>query len=218
MNTEIANKPVSELSAAELKELLRDTQRKEAAEKAKKEKKYQDAKNQLVNELVHNALGIQDILKEFKGKSFGRLKEHYELMKEYGEVSSNNKGNFQLKSADGQYKVEFVNHVIKEFDERADMAAEHLNEYLSEDVKKRNLKHYKMIKGLIEKKNDKFDVSLVGRLYKMEDDSDHPSWKKAIELFKASYVEVDSSLYVRFFKRNEETGAYENINLNFASV
>lgn len=218
MNAEIASKPVSELTAEELKTLLADVQRKEKAEKAKKEKAYQATKNQLVNELVHNALGIQDLLKEFKDKSFSRLKEHYELMKEYGDVKNNHKGNFQLKSADGQFKVEFVNHVIKEFDERADLAAEHLNEFLSEDVKKRNLNHYNVIKGLMEKKNDKFDVSLVGRIFQMEDEFDHPLWKKAIELFRASYVEVDSTLYVRFFKRNAQTGAYENINLNFASV
>lgn len=218
MNTEIASKPVSELTAEELKTLLADVQRKEKAEKAKKEKAYQATKNQLVNELVHNAIGIRDILLEFKNSSFDRLKSHYELMKEYGEVKSNHKGNFQLKSDDGQFKVEFANQVIKEFDERSELAAEHLNEFLATHVKKRSEADYNMIKGFIEKKNDKFDVSLVGRLFQMEDNYEHPLWKKAIELFKVSYVEVDSAQYVRFFKRNDQNGQYENINLNFASV
>jgi len=65
MNAEIANKPVGDLTSAELKELMKETQRKENAAKVKAEKKYQDTKNQLVNELVHNALGVQEVLKEF---------------------------------------------------------------------------------------------------------------------------------------------------------
>ncbi|HEY9117727.1 MAG TPA: DUF3164 family protein [Roseivirga sp.] len=218
MNAEIANKPVGELTAAELKELLKETQRKEIAAKAKKEAKYQETKNQLVNELVHKALGIQEILIEFKGQGFDQLGAHYELMKEFGEVKSNHKGNFQLKSTDGEYKVEFSNHMIKEFDERAEMAAQHLEEFLLTHVKKKDTEMYEYIKGVTEKNNDKFDINLVGRLFKMEDKFDHPSWKKAIDLFRASYVEVDSAQYIRFFKRNEQTGAYENINLNFASV
>ena len=218
MNQEIANKPVSELTSAELKELMKETQRKENAAKAKKEAKYQATKNQLVNELVAKAIGIQEILKEFKAQGFDQLGAHYELMKEFGEVKSNHKGNFQLKSTDGEFKVEFSNHMIKEFDERAELAADHLNEFLAAHVKKRSEADYNMIKGFIEKKNDKFDVGLVGRLFQMENNYDHPSWKKAIDLFRASYVEVDSAQYIRFFKKNEQTGAYENINLNFASV
>lgn len=218
MNAEIASKPVSELTAEELKTLLADVQRKEKAEKAKKEKAYQATKNQLVNELVHDALEIQEDLKEFKGAAFSRLKEHYERMKEFGDVRSNHKGNFQLKSDCGDFKVEFSNQVIKEFDERAELAAEHLNQFLLTHVKKKDTEMYEYIKGLSEKKNDKFDINLVGRLFAMEDKFQHESWKKAIELFKASYVEVDSAQYVRFFKRNDQNGQYENINLNFASV
>lgn len=218
MNAEIANKPVSELSTEELDQLLQERQKAIKAEKAKREKAYLSAKNQLVNELVHNAQGLNEILREFKEKSFERLKEHYERMKEFGDVRSNNKGNFQLKSDDGEFKVEFSNQVIKEFDERAEMAAEHLNEFLASHVKKRSEADYNMIKGFIEKKNDKFDVSLVGRLFQMEDNYDNPSWKKAIELFKASYVEVDSAQYIRFFQRNAQNDQFETVNLNFASV
>jgi uncharacterized protein YjgD (DUF1641 family) len=218
MNAEIANKPVSELSTEELDQLLKDRQRQLKAQKQAKAQKYLNAKDELVNELVHDAIGVWEVLKELKQKSFERLKDHYALMKEYGEVSDNNKGTFQLKSIDGEYKVQFSRQVIKEFDERAEMAAAQLSDFLASRVKKRSLKDYNMIKGFIEKKNDKFDVSLVGRLYQMEDNYDEPAWKKAIELFKASYVEVDTAHYVRFFKRNAETGAFENINLNIATI
>lgn len=218
MNEAILNKPVSELTTEELDLLLREREQKARAEKERKERQYQKTKNELVNELVHDALGIQEVLKEFKGAAFSRLKEHYERMKEFGDVRSNHKGNFQLKSDCGDFKVEFSNQVIKEFDERAELAAEHLNDFLLTHVKKKDTEMYEYIKGLSEKKNDKFDINLVGRLFAMEDKFQHESWKKAIELFKASYVEVDSAQYVRFFKRNDETGAFENINLNFASV
>lgn len=218
MNAELANKQVSELSTEELDQLLNERKRKAAAELARKEQNYLKAKDELVNELVHDALGIWEVLKEFKDKSFERLKQHYEVMKEFGDVRDGHKGSFQLKSIDGEYKVEFSRQVIKEFDERAELAAEHLNGFLASRVKKRSLADYNMIKGFIEKKNDKFDVSLVGRLFQMEDNYDDPAWKKAIELFKASYVEVDTAHYVRFFKRNAQNGAFENINLNIASI
>ncbi|MCH7400099.1 DUF3164 family protein [Belliella sp. DSM 107340] len=218
MQKEILNKQVSELTEEELSALLQERQKKARQEKAKKEKEYQLKKNQLVRELLHKAQGIQEILVEFKKQGYDQLKEHYELMKQMGEVASNNKGNFHLKSDDGQFKVEFSNHVNKEFDERAEIAAEHLNEFLESFMKKQNMASYKYIKGLSEKKNDKFDIGLVGRLFKMENEFDNPSWKKAIELFKASYTEVDTTQYIRFFIRNEQNGQYENVNLNFASV
>ncbi|PSL06565.1 DUF3164 family protein [Cecembia rubra] len=218
MNEAILNKPVSELTTEELDQLLKERALKAKAEKERKERAYQNRKNELVRELVHNAEEIRTLLKEFKDQAFDKLKDHYGVMKEFGDVKSNNKGNFQLKSDDGAYKVEFSNQVIKEFDERAEMAAHHLEDFLLTHVKKKDTAMYEYIKGVTEKKNDKFDINLVGRLFKMEDKFDHPSWIKAIELFKASYVEVDSAQYVRFFKRNDQSGKYENINLNFASV
>jgi hypothetical protein len=218
MNPEIANKNVNELTNEELDQLVKDRQRKAKADKVKKELAYQAAKNELVNKLVHNAQGLSDLLKEFKDQAFDQLNGHYQRMKEYGDVKEGHKGNFQLKSEDGEFKVEFTNQIIKEFDERADMAAEHLNEFLLSHVKKRSKADYNMIKTFIEKKNDKFDVSLVGRLYQMEDNYEDQLWKKAIELFRVAYVEVGSAYYVRFFKRNDQSGQWEAINLNFASV
>ncbi|MDO9554559.1 DUF3164 family protein [Rhodonellum sp.] len=218
MQAEIENKTIAELSDDELKAFLKEREKKARNEKAKKEKDYQLKKNQLVRELVHKAQGLQDILKEFKDQGYKDLKNFYEIMQEHGNVKSGHKGNFMLKSDNGDFKVEFCNHVNKEFDERAEMAADNLNTFLETFMKKKDLVSYEYIKGLSEKKNDKFDVNLVGRLFKMEDKFDDPHWKKAIELFKASYTEVDTTQYIRFFVRNEQNGQYENINLNFASV
>lgn len=217
---DILSKPASELTHEELEELLKSKKKKREREELKRREAYTQEREVLIKSLSSQARQLNDQLADFKGKAFDQLSTFYNKMKEYGEIPEDNKGNFTIKTHDGSVKIEFTNHIIREFDERAEAAAAHLEEFLKEEfVKKRNQDGYDMIKSITKKgKDGKFDVNLISRLEQIRNRFDHPEWIKALDLFKEAYAEYGSSQYVRFYMRNGSSQQYEQIPLNFARV
>ena len=58
------------------------------------------------------------------------MNDFYNQMQEYGDVSTGNKGNFSIKSADGRKRVDFKKQTISAFDERAALADHKLKNFL----------------------------------------------------------------------------------------
>lgn len=216
---ELQKKPFEELTSDELKLLTKAKREAEAKQEATRKQKYVKLREEVIQMLISKSEEIEDDLKDFKKFAFVQLDDFYKKMIEYGEVSENNKGSFSLKSEDGNMKVEYAVQMTKEFNELADLASDHMRNFLSSYVKKKDLHTYELILGLLEKKgkNNSFDIALIGRLFQMEHKFTDPEWKKAIDLFREAYVETNSAKYIRFYKRNE-TGQWQNINLNLASV
>ena len=128
------------------------------------------------------------------------------------------KGNFELLSEDGTLKVEFSVQAKKAFDERAGEAEQLLKEFLKSVIKGRNSEAYKLVSTLLERKIDgDYDIKLIQRLYKMENDYDNETWRRAIQLFKEAYKEIDSARYVRFYKKTD-SGPWTLINLSFSGL
>jgi hypothetical protein len=139
-------------------------------------------------------------------------------MQEHSTAKKNSKGNFELVSDDGAFKVLTTVQARKAFDERAGEAEKLLRDFLQQTIKGRNKEAYQLVATLLERKvGGDYDIRLIQRLYKMENEYDHPSWKKAIELFKEAYRELDSAKYVRFYQKTA-VGPWILINLAFSNI
>lgn len=206
------------VTVAEAKLLLQQAEENERQEREAKRSAYEIDKNTLVVELVSEAQEVQDFLSIFKSKTFKRLNEWFERMKEYGDCKDAQK-NFTIFSTDGSLKVDFSYSVYKTFDERAKLAEEKLKSFLVKFVKRKDESVYKLLMSFIERnsKNNELDIKNINRLYKHENDYQDPDWKQAIALFKESYVESGSKYYARFYKKTDE-GAWVTISLDFSSL
>jgi hypothetical protein len=210
---------ISNLSAKELKALLKQ---KEAAEKAEQEaarKTYETERDRMITLLCCEANDAWGVLKELKCTAMLRVKEFKNKMLEYGEIKGgeSNKGNFSIENE--AFKISFSSQVKKTFDERSLLAETHLKNFLNGFVKTRDKKLHKFIMGLMERntKTGDLDIDNINRLYAMENDFEDHDWKEAIRLFKESYNPTKTTEYVRFYKRNENNG-WDAIGLNFSSI
>lgn len=211
---------LSELSPQELQAALKEANKKARENRDKQQKQYEKEREELILELMEDAIAVGRLMQHLKSKSMERLTAFRGKMLEYGQLRKGeaNKGTFEIKT--GRYKIQFTNHEIKGFDERATMAEAKLKLFLANTVKKRDLQLHDLILSLISRnhKSGDFDIALINRLYQMEDRFDDANWKEAIKLFKESFVANKTAQYVRFFVRKGEGDQWEAINLDFAKI
>lgn len=211
------NEIKAQLTEEELEKLLAEKKKQKQVAEKKAREEYEKARDQLVNNLHETALQLNSKLGVFKDGCMKALTDFYARMQEYGDARGS-KGNFTLFSNDGELKISYKVKQISSFDERADLAEEKLTNFLERFIKARNKKTYKLVMSLLERTNaGDFDINLINRLYKMENDFDDPDWTEAIKLFKESYAPRGTASYVTFHRRDEQ-GKFQNLTLNFSSI
>ncbi len=210
---------LSKLSAAELEQMLKEKKKEENALQEAKRKRYEDDRNALISDLGGFAETLVLQMLDLKRASFIQLSAFREQMLEYGSLrrGERNKGSFEIKNED--YKIIFTSQINKRFDERAELAETKLRAFLESFIRKKDKAVYSLVKSLLEKnKAGDYDIDLINRLYKMENDFEDQNWKDAIRLFKESYNPYGTAQYVRFFKKNTTNNAWEAIVLDFAKL
>lgn len=206
-----------------IEELRQELAEMEAAEKKERElkrKNYESDREGLINELAGEAYKLSALMIGLKSQSITSLNDFRQKMLEYGDLRGRekNKGNFELKNQ--QWKITFSRQVLKKFDERAFTAEKLINEFLKSFLKKKDKGTFDLITGLLKRDEEtgQFDIGMINRLYVHEDRFDDPNWKKGIALFKQAYQPVGTTQYVRFFHKNEETGGWDALILDFAKI
>lgn len=209
-----------QLSIAELEEQLKAAKKEKKEKQERERKEYEDERDNLINELAGFAVNVHGQMCDLKHEAMKQMTAFRERMLEYGSLrrGEKNKGSFEIKN--DKYKVTFSSNIVKAFDERAELAEKKIKSFLTTFVKKRDKETFKLVNALLERsdKTGDFDIGLINRLYKLEDTYDDPDWKEGIRLFKEAYNPSGTAYYIRFFERNENTGAWDAIVLDFAKV
>lgn len=135
---------------------------------------------------------------------------------QYGVKLGGEKGNIQLTSFDGSYRItrEIAERI--EFDERLQAAKMLVDECLREWTRFSASE----VRTLIE---DAFQVDKKGRintkrilgLRKLK--IEHPTWQRAMEAIGEAVTITGSCVYHRFHERDKD-GKYQQINLDFSGV
>ncbi len=211
---------ISQISSEQLEALLAEKKAAEVAERNEKRRNYECERNALVDALGGEALNVEYQLKELKAFAFANLSEFRNTMLEYGDLKrgEKNKGSFSIQNE--TFRIEFSNHLIKAFDERAELAESKLREFMNGFLKKKAHKDViAIISALLERntKSGAYDINLINRLYAMKDKFNEPCWIEAIERFQEAYSPAGTTQYVRFFRKNA-AGGWEPIAMNIASI
>lgn len=156
-------------------------------------------------------------LAAFKDQLAGDMDAFLDLSAEkYGVKMGGAKGNIQLSSFDGKFKItrEIAERI--EFDERLQAAKALVDECLREWTKFSASE----VRALIE---DAFQVDKKGKintrrilgLRKLK--IEHPTWKKAMDAIGDAITITGSCVYHRFYERDDQ-GKFQQINLDFAAM
>lgn len=178
------------------------------------------ARDRCVRELIKAAEAMSDQLAQFKALAMSEVQQFVDLSAAQYNVTirgAAGKGNVTLTTFDGRLKVERQIAERIAFDERLQVAKAGIDECVRRWGKGSN----DNIKALVNHafKVDKTgNVSVSGVLSLRQVKIDDPAWLKAMEALSDSIKAVASVSYVRFYKRNDETGRYMPISLNAAAV
>lgn len=175
-------------------------------------------RDQLVRDLCTQAETRSNDLAKFKLDSMGDVTAFVETsVEQYGVKVRGTKGNFTLMTFDGKLKVVRQMQDQITFGEQLQAAKSLIDQCVTRWAEGAN----DNIKVLV---SDAFQVDKqglinTGRVLGLRRlDIKDEDWQTAMKAISDSIQVASTKPYIRFYKRNENTGAYDAINLDLAAV
>jgi len=174
-------------------------------------------RDELVKEIVNNALDLSKMLSEFKAKAMEDIQAFTELsVEKYGVKYGGRKGNLSLMSFDGEYRVVVAISDSLVFDERLQAAKSLIDECIRDWTSDSKAE----LRVLI---NDAFNVDKTGKinikrvLGLRRLDIKDGRWLRAMDAIGDSIQVAGSKSYIRIYKRHPD-GEYKQINMDISAV
>jgi len=177
-------------------------------------------RDDLVRRIAERAERLGQELRQFKEDTLSEIAAFVETSaQEYNVKLGGTKGNVQLTSYDGKYRILRANHDSMTFDERLLAAKELIDECLRDWSGRPGVPN-----GLIVIANKAFrrnaagEISVSRVLDLRSHDIDDPRWQKAMEIITDSIRVQASITYLRLYKRAGQTDQYDQLPLDIAKV
>lgn len=196
---------VKGMSAEERKALMEELNQQEQQEQTNRRDAYETMRKDFVNEVKERATSLVGNVKAFRDWLDGEVKTFRDVMREYAQLRKDEQMSFTL--VEGDFKVEVRSNKVKCFDERADVAAERLMEYLkkyiSSSSKGTEDPLYQLAMTLLERnRQGDLDYKSISKLYELEEKFDD-EYKSIMELFRESNIVQDTAINYYFHQRDE---------------
>jgi Protein of unknown function (DUF3164). len=177
-------------------------------------------RDELVMRIATRAEQLHAELKKFKEETLEEIAAFIELSaNEYGVNIGGKKGNVQLTSYDGQYRVLRANHDAMSFDERLLAAKELIDECLRDWSGRPGVpRGLVVIADRAFRRNAAGEISVSRVLDLRSHDIDDDRWKKAMDIITDSIRVQASITYLRIQKRAGRTDQYNQLALDVAGV
>ncbi|HAT8009621.1 TPA: DUF3164 family protein [Providencia stuartii] len=175
-------------------------------------------RDNLVGDLVVQALQVRELLRQFKLSAFGDIEAFIALSAEEYKVNlGGKKGNVTLHSFDGRYKIQRAMQDKITFDERIQAAKTLIDECLKEWSEGAKPEIHAIIdQAFAVDKEGKINTGAVLALRRLN--IDEPRWLKAMTIIGESLQVVGSSPYIRIYERVGDSDQYVPISLDIAGV
>jgi hypothetical protein len=210
-------KEVNDMSVQELEALLASRKESERNSRLRQREAYEGIRSELVHRIktrvMQESESIHDLFK-FIQKETGAF---YGVMVDYGQLRYDNQQSYTIQDED--FKIEVKSNKVKKFDERADMAAFRLIDYLTGWIQKSdkgvNDPMYQLAMTLLERnKAGELDYKSISKLYGLEDQFGDPEYSAIMQLFKESNVILGNAVNY-YFSRKTERGVWVKVELSF---
>lgn len=208
------------LSAAEKEALLNQLQSEQKENRIQKREAYENMRAQFLIEVERKVRAVAEEVDRFKEWLDGEAEGFTEIMREYGQLRRAGQQSYTV--TDGKFKLEISSNKVKAFDERADLAAERLIDYLKRYMERSdkgvNDPMYQMAMTLLERnKAGDLDYKSISKLYELEDRFD-AEYAEIMTLFKEANVVQQTATNYYFYFRNPETGVWKRIEPSFCRL
>lgn len=210
---------VKGMSAEERKAFMEELNKQEQQEQIDRRDAYETLRKEFVLEVKNRATGLVEAVKLFRDWLDGNAKTFRDVMREYGHLRKDEQMSFTL--VEGDFKLEVRSNKVKGFDERADVAAERLMEYLktyiSGSAKGADDPMYQLAMSLLERnRQGDLDYKSISKLYELEDRFDE-EYKAIMELFRESNV-VQTTAINYYFHQRDENNVWHRVEPSFCRL
>ena len=210
---------VKGMSAEERKAFMDEINKQEQQEQIDRRDAYETLRKEFVLEVKNRAIGLVEAVKLFRDWLDGNAKTFRDVMREYGHLRKDEQMSFTLIEDD--FKLEVRSNKVKGFDERADVAAERLMEYLktyiSGSAKGADDPMYQLAMSLLERnRQGDLDYKSISKLYELEDRFDE-EYKAIMDLFRESNV-VQTTAINYYFHQRDENNVWHRVEPSFCRL
>ncbi len=200
--------------------LLEQLQTEAKNDRQAKRESYEALRGQFMHDVLKRVETVESEVSGFKQWLDEETSAFTKLMREYGAVK--NEGQQSYTITDGDFKLEVKFNKVKGFDERADLAAErlvdYLKRYMAASEKGVEDPMYQMAMTLLERnKTGDLDYKSISKLYELEDRFDE-EYAEIMRLFKEANVVQTTATNYYFSKRNVENGVWMRIEPSFCRL
>ncbi|WP_308271943.1 DUF3164 family protein [Prevotella sp.] len=215
-NLELLKGMSKEQRAALLAQLQSEAQNDRVA----KRESYEALRAEFMYDVLTRVNDVEQTVSGFKKWLDGETSAFTKVMREYGAVKNDGQQSYTI--TDGDFKLEVKYNKVKGFDERADLAAErlvdYLKRYMAASEKGVEDPMYQMAMTLLERnKTGDLDYKSISKLYELEDKFDG-EYAEIMQLFKEANVVQNTATNYYFSKRNAETGVWVRIEPSFCRL
>ncbi|HRO75764.1 MAG TPA: DUF3164 family protein [Crocinitomicaceae bacterium] len=211
------NQEKKDYTVEELEQMLNERKQAQDAERQAEREAYEKERDLFVQRSMVEAIAFSQILTEFKNDMHRSFKEYEERLNSYGGLRGNSKGGFSLTTTDGKYRIRRTRATSPEWDERSKKGETLIIEFLKEQITDEKI--HKLVMSFLER-NDKgeLEYSRVMNLLNMKNDFQDERWITGLELMQESYSKTLRAYGYEFLKKDEETGKWNRVEINFTAI
>lgn len=200
--------------------LLAQLQSEAKNDRVAKRETYEALRGEFMYDVLTRVNDVEQTVSGFKKWLDGEVTAFTKVMREYGAVKNDGQQSYTI--TDGDFKLEVKFNKVKGFDERADLAAERLVDYLKRymESSEKGVEDpmYQMAMTLLERnKTGDLDYKSISKLYELEDKFDE-EYAEIMQLFKEANVVQNTATNYYFSKRNPENGVWSRIEPSFCRL
>lgn len=212
---------ISQLSEGQKASLLAQLNAEAKNERINKRDAYEGLRGEFMHKVEDMLINVTADVKGFKEWLREESSAFVKLMREYGQVKTDEQKNYTI--TDGDFRLQISCNSVKGFDERADIAAERLVAFLKDYMKKSEKgtddPMYQLAMTLLERnQSGDLDYKSISKLYELEDKFSDPEYSEIMKLFQESNVVQKNATNYYFWKRDKETGVWRRIEPSFCRI
>lgn len=178
---------------------------------------YQSMKFELADEIEALVVNLEKQINYAHHYILKKTEDFKSIMEQYGELNKASKGGFSFRNEKNDFRIRLKYRQLGEFDERADLAEQHIRAFFEKTLAKSDPVAFEMMMKLLEKKKGQLEYSRVMQILSFEDRFTDDDWLAGCRLLKESFSNVGSKKYIEF-ERKDENDAWNSVPLNFASL
>lgn len=195
---------IQNLSKEERAKLLAELQNEENQTRIARRETYEALRAEFIHNVDERLQQVVTDVRCFHDWLQGEVEGFVSIMKDYGQVRNSEQRSYTV--TDGDFRLEIASNKVKGFDERADLAAERLIDYLKRYMKKSEKGSddpmYQMAMTLLERnKAGDLDYKSISKLYDLEAKFDG-EYSEIMNLFKEANVVQKNAVNYYFSKKN----------------